>query len=200
MKRSEILSLVLTLCLLGSFVLQSAAPAAAQTGGDYDLTWSTADNDGGVASIGGDYGLFGAIGQPDAGDLSGGDFSVQGGFLNDSSVPTAVALLSFSALPVPGGVLLRWETATEIDNLGFHLYRAEEPNGNPLRLTKALIPCQNPGAPVGSRYDYLDQTVRPGAVYYYWLEDIDFYGRGTYHGPVSATASPLRLYLPLVGK
>ena len=54
-------------------------PAWAQTGGDYDLHWSTVDGGGGV-STGAAYILSGTIGQPDAGDMSGGDYVLTGGF------------------------------------------------------------------------------------------------------------------------
>ena len=54
----------------------------AQTGGDYDLTWSTVDGGGGT-SIGGAYTLTGTAGQPDAGTHSGGTYTVAGGFWAD---------------------------------------------------------------------------------------------------------------------
>ena len=53
--------------------------ALAQSGGDYDLSWSTIDGGGGVSS-GGDYTLQGTIGQADAGTVSGGDYTLSGGF------------------------------------------------------------------------------------------------------------------------
>jgi len=53
--------------------------ALAQSGGDYELTWSTIDGGGG-RSTGGDYVLVGTIGQPDAGEMSGGDYTLSGGF------------------------------------------------------------------------------------------------------------------------
>jgi hypothetical protein len=52
---------------------------SAQTGGGYDLTWSTMDSGGGAAN-GGGYELSGTIGQPDAGALSGGGYTLVGGF------------------------------------------------------------------------------------------------------------------------
>ena len=52
----------------------------AQSGGDYDLTWSTVDSGGDTFSTGGDYSLGGTIGQPDAGLLTGGDYTLAGGF------------------------------------------------------------------------------------------------------------------------
>lgn len=71
--------LVVCLLLLG-------APVLAQSGGVYDLTWSTADSSGGASSTGGVYAVVGTIGQPEAGLVSGGDFSVGGGFLPGGEV------------------------------------------------------------------------------------------------------------------
>lgn len=52
----------------------------AQTGGPYDLSWSTIDGGGHTFSTGGDYSLGGTIGQPDPGLLTGGAYTLGGGF------------------------------------------------------------------------------------------------------------------------
>ena len=52
----------------------------AQSGGDYNLSWNTIDSGGAINSTGGDFGLSGSIGQPEAGLLTGGDFQLSGGF------------------------------------------------------------------------------------------------------------------------
>jgi hypothetical protein len=101
--------------------------------------------------------------------------------------PTAVDLVSFSAAPEGGAVRLTWETATEIDNLGFHLYRSTSPSGPWSRLNNSLIPTQNPGASFGAIYSWLDEDVEPNVTYYYRLEDVDASGKVTSHGPVEAT-------------
>ena len=77
--------------LIIALLLTMTSIALAQSGGDYDLSWWTVDNGGGE-SAGGAYAVSGVIGQPDAGALmSGGQFSVQGGFLflddADASAP-----------------------------------------------------------------------------------------------------------------
>ena len=54
-------------------------PALSQSGGEYDLSWSTIDGGGGT-STGGNYSLSGTIGQPDAGTMTGGDYELTGGF------------------------------------------------------------------------------------------------------------------------
>jgi hypothetical protein len=110
---------------------------------------------------------------------------------------TAVTLVSFTATARPSAILLQWETATELDNLGFNLYRAAAPGGPRSQLNASLIPGQMPGSPVGATYEYRDQSARPGTTYYYWLEDVDVYGVATLHGPVStAVERHLRLRPP----
>jgi len=61
-------------------LLLLASVALAQSGGGYDLTWSTVDGGGGTFSTGGIYSLGGAAGQPDAGLLSGEGYTLAGGF------------------------------------------------------------------------------------------------------------------------
>jgi hypothetical protein len=58
----------------------SVSIAVAQTGGGYDLAWSTIDGGGATFSTGGSFSLDGTIGQPDAGVLSGGSYTLNGGF------------------------------------------------------------------------------------------------------------------------
>jgi hypothetical protein len=56
-----------------------AAVVHGQSGGQFELSWSTIDGGGGVSS-GGQFIINGTIGQPDAGALSGGQFRIEGGF------------------------------------------------------------------------------------------------------------------------
>ncbi len=67
------------------------ATTAAQTGGDYDLTWNTIAGGGG-ASAGGVYALDGTIGQPCASTLNGGSFSLAGGFWEGGQISQEVYL------------------------------------------------------------------------------------------------------------
>jgi len=52
----------------------------AQSGGSYDLSWHAVDGGGVTFSTGGTYTLGGTIGQPDAGQLTGDDYILGGGF------------------------------------------------------------------------------------------------------------------------
>jgi hypothetical protein len=115
----------------------------------------------------------------------------------EDTQPTAVTLYDFHATFSGRAIHVVWETASEIDCLGFNLYRAESLHGPRTRLNAALIPCQAVGGPVGAEYLFDDPNVTPGTTYYYWLEDVGVYGAAVLHGPVSVT-SLYAVYLPLV--
>ncbi|MBN1259696.1 MAG: hypothetical protein JXB35_03360 [Anaerolineae bacterium] len=71
---------ILILTLVGLLLALSNFPAGAQTGGAFTLPWFNIG--AGSISSGGDYTLAGATGQADAGNLSGGDFTLGGGYWN----------------------------------------------------------------------------------------------------------------------
>src|SRR5258707_2491747 len=64
--------------LIGAFcgLVFFGAAAEAQT---YSIDWFTVDGGGGT-STGGVYSVSGTIGQPDAGQMAGGNFTLNGGF------------------------------------------------------------------------------------------------------------------------
>ena len=67
----------LALALAAALAQTGAAEAPLDAG--YDLSWWTVDG-GGATSGGGAYTLSGAAGQPDAGILTGGGYTLTGGF------------------------------------------------------------------------------------------------------------------------
>jgi hypothetical protein len=101
------------------------------------------------------------------------------------STPNAVDLHTFVARPTSYGIVLEWETAMEIDTLGFNLYRTDGAGMTEVRLNGNIILSEAPGSVVGARYQWVDHSARPGVEYTYWLEDVDDRGRLTRHGPVS---------------
>ena len=114
----------------------------------------------------------------------------RGGEVEDyrhSWTPTAVDLIRFEAAPQGTAILITWETAMELDNLGFNLYRSENAAGPWTRVNAELIPAQHPGAVFGAVYEVLDAEVTAGVITYYRLEDVDIFGVSTFHGPISAT-------------
>ena len=77
------------LLIVSVLLLVSVSLVFAQGGGNFGLTWWTVDG-GGHTSSGGDYAISGAIGQPDAGEMSGGAFGLSGGFWNASILISGV--------------------------------------------------------------------------------------------------------------
>jgi hypothetical protein len=81
-----------TLLLCISLLTLSLTKLQAQS---YSIDWFTVDGGGGT-STGGIYSVSGTIGQPDAGHLSGGNFTLDGGFWG-----------IIAAVQLPGSPLLR---------------------------------------------------------------------------------------------
>jgi hypothetical protein len=120
------------------------------------------------------------------------NFNAGGGndlFFNSVSITSgtlAVTLADFHAAQQGDAVLVTWETASELDNRGFNLYRGTSPDGWDRQLNTTLIPSQSQGSPGGFVYTWLDDVdLVPGTSYYYWLQDVDTSGAMTMHGPVS---------------
>lgn len=99
--------------------------------------------------------------------------------------PLAVTLASFAAQQQGRSVLVSWETASELSNAGFQLYRASALDG--ARTLLASVPSSAPGSSAGAAYSVLDADVAPGQTLWYWLADVDLSGAPTLHGPVSVT-------------
>jgi hypothetical protein len=108
---------------------------------------------------------------------------------DERDAATAVRLMSFDATAGDGSVTLEWRTGTELDNLGFHVYRGSSVEGPWTRLTTSLIPGLG-SSPVGQAYSWLDTGLMNGTRYYYRLEDVDASSKSTFHGPVSAVPVP----------
>jgi len=133
-------------------------------------------------------------------DGSGPGMCVDGGETEDhfrDYGPTAVKLISLAAAAHGKAIQVTWETASEVDNAGFNLYRREAGREAYARVNGGLIPAQAPGQEQGAYYAYLDPDVTPGVAYEYLLEDVDLNGTPTSHGPVVATA-PYFIFLPLL--
>ena len=102
---------------------------------------------------------------------------------------TEVRLLSLNASRYSSGVLVEWRTGYEIDNLGFHVYR--ELNGERTRVTgspiagSGLMAGQGTAVRAEQRYAIWDTSAMAAdSAATYWLEDLDFNGASTWHGPV----------------
>jgi len=101
--------------------------------------------------------------------------------------PLPVQLASFTSRIVPEGIQLNWTTASEINNLGFEIWRAELPDSSyqlvsDYTYNEALRGAGNQNQE--TNYSYVDEQVQNGKSYYYILVDVDFNNNKTRHGPL----------------
>ncbi len=110
------------------------------------------------------------------------DASTDSIYVVDPGVPVPVELTSFAGRQQGGSVVLTWTTKTEINNLGFRVYRSTLADLGFRELTGSLIPGAGTTTEPQS-YCYVDPRVPPGT-YYYQLEDVSLGGDTQRHGPV----------------
>jgi hypothetical protein len=110
--------------------------------------------------------------------------------LGPASGATLIELSRFEAIGLDRRVRIEWKTETELDSEGFYLWRSDEKDGEYVRINPYFIPSHGE-AGFGAEYSYTDYDVQNGIIYYYKLEDIDIYGKSTFHGPVPAIPNDL---------
>ena len=118
-----------------------------------------------------------------------------------STVPTdpkAIDLVSFTATPQEGAILLRWVTAAEENTRGFHVHTgATSAFANATRLTIHMVLSQ------GSRGGSYEVTMPYDPLYdppltqlHFWLVEVEVDNKENQYGPIRIL--PPALYLPLV--
>lgn len=91
-------------------------------------------------------------------------------FALGGAAPTSAELTAFDATAISATqVRVTWETGTELNLLGFNLYRAPE-NADEIQLNADLMPAQNVGNIAGAQYEFLDAAVAANTAYRYRLE------------------------------
>ncbi|MBD3374995.1 T9SS type A sorting domain-containing protein [candidate division KSB1 bacterium] len=103
------------------------------------------------------------------------------GFTNGEAYP--IELSSFTLDVVDKGVLLKWQTQSETENLGFKIYRSERKDNDYEVITPRLISGALNSQALQA-YEYVDETIEWNKTYFYILADVDVYGQETRHGPV----------------
>jgi hypothetical protein len=89
---------------------------------------------------------------------------------------TAVRIDSFKGAAISTGARLRWHTTTEVDVMGFNVWRSTSKIGVYKKLNVSLIGARNVGMPTGLGYTFVDKSAKIGKTYFYKLEIV---------GPVS---------------
>lgn len=107
----------------------------------------------------------------------------------DNSLP--VTLATFKAQASFNRVILNWETESEVDNMGFNIYRKTETSNDWQKINKTLIA----GAGNSSEkheYQFIDQNVIAGKSYSYRLESVSYSGHTeTFNQLVKTVAIPV---------
>jgi hypothetical protein len=126
------------------------------------MDWTTVDGGGGV-STGGGWAFTGTSGQPDAGTLSGGAWTLQGGFWNGAigkPPPVAYAALftraANSPLTIPISSLLTNAVDPDGDPLSLVAVSAASTNGAAITLdsNSVFYAPANPDPNLADRFDY----------------------------------------------
>ncbi len=80
---------------------------------------------------------------------------------------------------------IRWATASELNNFGFDVYRGLSEEGPFERITRK--PIAGAGSSDETRqYKFIDDTIRPGVVYHYYVEEISLSGDRKRISPIFA--------------
>ena len=97
----------------------------------------------------------------------------------------AVTVTSLKAVRSRKGVVVRWRTGTEYDQLGFNVYRQQA--NRRVRVNRRILPAF--GGFSGASYSFRDRRAPKRRALRYWLQDVDARGHRTWHGPVRVGAS-----------
>jgi len=130
---------------------------------------------------------------------SGGTFTTElkdAGAWTGLEVSLPVELSAFTAEDGVDGVLLKWTTESETENLGFMLERraAKAENWNIIASYKTDDTLLGQGStPAATDYEYIDNLVENGKEYEYRLGDVDYQGIITYHATRFVTVNNIVL-------
>jgi subtilisin-like proprotein convertase family protein len=116
--------------------------------------------------------------------------SISGGWSLDITVePLAVQVTSLRAVRSQKGVIVRWRTGTEVNELGFNIFRQQ--GNRRVRLNKRVIPALTAtrGGVRGGAYSFVDRRAPRHRAVRYWLQDVSVSGARAWHGPVRVAAA-----------
>ncbi len=149
-------------------------------GSSIDLNGATVgiENSDGTAGVQYRYNTSG-------GPLFGSPLAVEFG-MDDQSLP--VELNSFIAQAGNNRAFLKWTTQSEVNNLGFEIYRSTSESGEYQMIASYENYDNLRGAGNSNTthtYAFTDANVLNGITYYYKLADVSMNGQKHFHGPVS---------------
>ncbi len=127
-------------------------------------------------------------------DVSGSgsrdEFALDNILISEGDTPLPVELVLFRAIPADRQVKLRWQTASELNNQGFEIYRSYTRDKGFELIDSHTTNDNLKGAGTSSNahnYFFTDYNVFNNQQYWYKLVDISFSGQSREHGPIYAT-------------
>jgi hypothetical protein len=102
---------------------------------------------------------------------------------SDSSLPVELSL--FTTTITTDAIKIYWKTESEINNLGFWIYRSEQPDEKYVKINPVLIRGAGTSG-TSHEYTFKDMDAEKGTVYYYYIEDIALDG-ATSQSPIIRT-------------
>ncbi len=162
----------------GNGAIASDVPSDTNTpvnqGGTVDNTYS---------NFNGGYIGFAAVHSSSANARSSAEFD-QLYFAQSSDASLPVQLYSFTALQTDQGICLKWTTQSEVNNLGFHVFKKSAQHDS-FFLASPLLRGAGTSSSL-NHYEYLDRRFNTGKIDYK-LKQLDAGGSFQFFGPVSVT-------------
>jgi hypothetical protein len=126
----------------------------------------------------GDYFGMAVCGTPVWGDTRNGNQDIfgapldadQNGVVDSCQKTTAAVLASLRASRAGSAVAIRWRTVSELETLGFNVWRSATHSGPYRRINARLIQARTPGTNAGTSYSYTDRSAQRRRTYFYKLE------------------------------
>jgi len=103
----------------------------------------------------------------------------------DASLPVQLSSMKASASR-KSGITLTWQTESELNCAGFHVWKSEQEISGYQKITSTLIPGHG-NTSVANLYTHIDREVEDNVIYWYKIEEISMDGKSIFMGPVSAT-------------
>jgi hypothetical protein len=104
--------------------------------------------------------------------------------LTDFSLPVQMTEIQAKA-SAKDGITLRWTTESELNNVGFHVWRSEAEDKPYKRISNVLIPGHGNSSSQNT-YSFSDRDIQVGKTYWYKIEAVSAGGKSEFLGPISA--------------
>ena len=71
---------------------------------------------------------------------------------------------------------VKWVTASEVNNFGFDVFRGDNEEGPFIKINESTISGAG-NSDIPNQYEFVDETIEVGEVYWYYVESISMSGQ-----------------------